>query len=256
MQQLKVALIQTSIIWESPKENRLRYEEKLKTIDEPVDLIIFPEMFTTGFTMNAMQVAEAAQGETINWLKTKAQEMNTAICGSIVIRENNKYYNRFLFAYLDGSIEKYDKRHTFTLAGEDKVYEAGKERKTINYKGWRICPQICYDLRFPVWARNIDNYDLLLYVANWPKPRINAWDVLLKARAIENMAYCIGVNRVGVDTNGYEYPGHSGIYDVLGNELVFSKKEEILIVNLDKEHMNRYRNKLKFLSDRDSFTLV
>ena len=175
-----------------------------------------------------------------------------------MISENGNFYNRLVCVEPSGVISHYDKRHTFTLAGEHKVYTAGTEKIIFNYKGWKICPLICYDLRFPVWARNVEDYDLLLYVANWPKIRINAWDTLLKARAIENMSFCIGVNRVGLDGNSYEYTGHSAAYDVLGNRIdtIPENKEVTEIVVLEKEHIKKYREKLNFLNDKDDFSLT
>jgi len=256
--ELKIALIQTNLVWENPIQNRINFSEKINTVAEAVDLIILPEMFTSGFTMNAETIAETMDGETVTWLKKLAQKKGAAITGSLVIKEHGNYFNRCFFVEPDGTISTYDKRHTFTLAGEHKVYKAGKTKTIINYKGWSICPLICYDLRFPVWARNVENYDLLLYVANWPSVRINAWDVLLKARAIENMAYCIGVNRVGLDGNNYEYPGHSATYDVLGNRIdsISEDKETIDIVVLEKKHIKKYRDKLNFLNDKDDFNLA
>ncbi len=256
-QELKVALIQSELAWEDPKQNRVNFEKKINAIDEKVDLIILPEMFTTGFTMNAASIYETMDGETVNWMQSLAKSNNLALTGSIVIKDNNNYYNRLLFVHPDGLIETYDKRHTFTLAGEHKVYTAGKTKLLVDYKGWKICPLLCYDLRFPVWARNIENYDLLLYVANWPKPRIAAWNALLKARAIENMSYCIGVNRVGIDINKYEYSGHSGVYDILGNIIsnIQPSLEQTEVITLNKNHIQKYRQKLMFLEDRDSFTI-
>ena len=258
MQDLKVALIQADLVWEDPRQNRTNFADKIYAISEVVDLIVLPEMFTTGFTMNPYDVAEGMNGETILWLKKLAREKNCAITGSLIIKEEDNYYNRLVFVFPQGKIEVYDKRHTFTLAGEDKVYTAGEERLIVEYKGWKICPLICYDLRFPVWARNVENYDLLMYVANWPKPRITAWDILLKARAIENMSYCVGVNRVGLDVNKYEYVGHSAAYDSLGNELtnIEPSKEQTAIVTLSAEHLKRTRIKLGFLDDRDKFQIV
>ena len=255
--QLKIALIQSDLVWENPEQNRHNFAYKIKQINEPVDVIILPEMFTSGFTMHPEHVFETMNGKTIVWMKEIALRSNSAICGSIVISENDNYYNRFVFVTPDGKIEYYDKRHTFTLAGESNVYKAGSERLIIHYKGWKIHPLVCYDLRFPVWARNTDNYDVVMYVANWPKPRINAWDALLKARAIENMSYCIGVNRVGFDSNNYEYPGHSAIYDGLGEQIsnIQPNKEQIEIINLNKNHIENIRQKLKFLDDRDAFIL-
>ncbi len=254
---LQIALVQTSLSWENPQENRSQLSKKIEAITESVDIIVLPEMFTSGFTMNPQVVAETMDGETMLWLKNWAVSKNVAITGSMVISENGHYYNRSVFVFPSGEVETYDKRHTFTLAGEDKVYTAGTEKKMIHYKGWNLCPLICYDLRFPVWARNVENYDVLLYVANWPKPRVNAWDALLKARAIENMSYCIGVNRVGLDANSNEYSGHSAAYDVLGEKIstILPNTEQTEIVTLTKNHIATYRNKLKFLNDKDAFTL-
>ena len=256
--QLKVAIIQSNLIWEAPKLNRKNFKEKIKEIDTDVDIIILPEMFTTGFTMNAEKVAEPMDGKTVLWMKKQALKKNAAIVGSIVIKEDNNYFNRLLFVEPTGNIQTYDKRHTFTLAGEDKIYKAGTNRTIIDFNGWKLCPLICYDLRFPVWARNTEDYDVLLYVANWPKPRILAWDTLLKARAIENMCYCIGVNRIGIDEGQNEYSGNTAVYDVLGNEITTIKpnKEQTELVLLEKKHIAFYRNKLKFLNDKDAFNLL
>ena len=255
--QLKTAIIQTDLVWEDAKANRKNFEQKFEELPTDIDLIVLPEMFTTGFTMNAETVAETMDGETMQWLKKLAKEKNAAITGSLIIKENDNFFNRSVFVEPIGTIITYDKKHTFTLAGEHKVYKAGTKKVIIDYKGWKICPMVCYDLRFPVWARNTQDYDLLLYVANWPKPRINAWDALLKARAIENMSYCIGVNRVGFDGNNHEYSGHSACYDVLGNRVdtMPFEKEGVDIVTLEKSHINKYREKLQFLNDRDDFSL-
>lgn len=254
---LTVALIQTSLVWENPDQNRQELSDKINAITASVDLIILPEMFTSGFTMNASTVAEHMDGPTITWLKQHAKHKEAAIIGSLVISEYENYYNRLVCVEPTGQITQYDKRHTFTLAGEHKVYTAGTEKIIFNFRDWAICPLICYDLRFPVWARNSENYDVLLYVANWPKPRINAWDALLKARAIENMCYCIGVNRVGLDGGNYEYPGHSSAYDVLGNRIdsIEPNKEMTQIIVLKKDHIKTYRERLNFLNDRDLFSL-
>ncbi len=255
--ELKVAIIQADLVWENPAENRKQLTYKVNAISDSVDLIILPEMFTSGFTMNASTVAETMDGTTINWLKDLAQQKQAAIMGSLVISGNSNYYNRFVCVEPSGRIHQYDKRHTFTLAGEHNVYTAGTEKLIFEYEGWKICPLICYDLRFPVWARNTADYELLIYVANWPKVRVSAWDALLKARAIENMSYCIGVNRVGLDGNNYEYTGHSGAYDVLGNRLdtIAESTEAVEIVTLNKAHISKYREKLGFLKDRDHFNL-
>ncbi len=256
--QLKVAIIQSNLIWEKPKKNRKLFSEKIESIITPVDLIVLPEMFTSGFTMNAAAVAETMDGKSVEWMKKMALQTGAAIVGSLIIQEAGKFYNRLLFVEPSGLITTYNKRHTFTLAGEDKVFSAGTEKVIVEYKGWKICPLVCYDLRFPVWARNTENYDALIYVANWPKPRILPWDILLKARAIENMSYVIGVNRVGLDEAENEYTGHSAVYDVLGNPVTILRpnKEYIEIAVLDRHHITYYRNKLKFLDDKDAFILT
>jgi len=254
---LKIAFIQSDLDWEAPKQNRDNFKEKIEAITAPVDLIILPEMFTTGFTMNAPEFAETMDGKTVAWMQKLAHFKNAALAGSVIIKENGKYYNRLLFVYPDGSLNTYNKRHTFTLSGESDVYTPGDSKLIIDFKGWKICPLICYDLRFPVWARNAENYDVLIYVANWPKPRVHAWDTLLMARAIENMCYCIGVNRVGVDKLDNEYCGHSAIYDILGSNItpIRPNKEHTEIVTLERNHINFYRNKLRFLADKDTFSL-
>lgn len=254
---LSVAILQVDLIWENPKANRALFDDKINAIKNQVDLIVLPEMFNSGFTMNATSVAETMDGETISWLKIKAKENNVAIIGSLVISDNNNYYNRLICVEPNGNILHYDKRHTFTLAGEHKVYAAGNKKVIFNYKGWKICPLVCYDLRFPIWSRNVEDYDVLVYVANWPKVRINAWDSLLQARAIENMSYCIGVNRVGFDGNNHEYSGHSAIYDVLGQRIdsIPREKEATEVIDLNKNHIKKYREKLNFLKDRDAFNL-
>lgn len=253
---MKIALIQAPLIWENPKANRNYFEEKINAIQESVDLVILPEMFTTGFTMNPNDVGETMQGETVLWLQSLAKARNTAITASLTIRENGNFYNRLLFVFPSGEMQQYDKRHLFTLAGEDKIYAPGSDRLIVEYKGFRICPLVCYDLRFPVFSRNTEDYDLLLYVANWPKIRINAWDALLKGRAIENMSYVVGVNRIGEDNNGYEYIGHSQAVDFLGNYILEPQESEgVFLVELDKEKMLETRRKLDFLSDKDSFEI-
>lgn len=257
LKRMKIALIQTHLFWENPKENRIHFEAKINAIAENVDLIILPEMLTTGFTMHPTDVAESMTGETVLWLQHLAKTKNCAIVGSLVIEENNQFYNRLLFVFPDGKIESYDKKHLFTLAGEDQVYQQGNKKLIMDYKGFKICPLICYDLRFPVFSRNTEDYDLLIYVANWPKTRINAWDILLKARAIENMSYAIGVNRIGFDGNNHEYNGHSQAIDFLGNEILNAHENEgIFIVNLNKEKLVETRKKLGFLNDRDGFKLI
>ena len=257
MKKLTAALIQCHLSWEDPQKNRQHLEGLINGISGEIDLFILPEMFTSGFTMNPSEVAETMQGETVSWMKRLASETQAALMGSIVVSDHGEFYNRLLFVQPTGEIACYDKRHTFTLAGEDKVYRAGKDKVIITYKEWKICPQICYDLRFPVWSRNTEDYDLLVYVANWPMQRIQAWDTLLQARAIENMSYCIGVNRVGSDANGHTYSGHSAAYDVLGEKLtaIAPGAEVVQTVELHKKHIHEWREKLQFLEDRDQFSL-
>ncbi|UFH36079.1 amidohydrolase [Flavobacterium acetivorans] len=253
---MQVILIQAPLIWENPKVNRTNFEEKINAISSAVDLIVLPEMFTTGFTMNPSEVAETMQGETVLWMQSLAKAKNSAITGSIVIEENSNFYNRMLFVFPSGEIQYYDKRHLFILAGEDKVYKAGSQKLIVDYLGWKICPFVCYDLRFPVFSRNVEDYDLLLYVASWPKIRTNAWDALLKARAIENMSYVIGVNRTGEDANGYAYIGHSQVVDFLGDHIVDpQEKDGVFKAELNKEKMLQTRQKLGFLNDKDAFEL-
>lgn len=252
---LHIAIIQSHLHWENPEQNRKMFGEKIDTISEYVDLVVLPEMFTSGFTMQPGHIDLSEGTKTVEWMQRLAQQKNMALMGSIVFQENGNYFNRLYFVKPDGKYSTYDKKHTFTLAGEDKVYEAGKRKLIVEYRGFRICPLICYDLRFPVWARNVEDYDALIYVANWPKPRIQAWDTLLRARAIENMAYCIGVNRIGLDGLNHEYSGHSAVYDVLGDQMAYSEEDEILYATLDKEHIESNRKKLRFLEDRDEFSL-
>ncbi len=254
---LQVTLVQTHLHWENPVANRDHLKSLIFSIKEHTDLIVLPEMFTTGFSMNAPELAESMDGETVSWLLKMAKERGVAICGSVIIKEGDAYVNRFVFVAPTGVINYYDKRHTFNMAGEGDVFKAGNKQVVVEYLGWKLLLQVCYDLRFPVFARNTQNYDALLYVANWPKPRVTAWDALLKARAIENMSYAIGVNRVGLDGNGLEYIGHSAVYNVVGDEVAFAKAEEkTMTVSLSKTYLNRMRAKLPFLQDKDNFKLL
>jgi predicted amidohydrolase len=224
-------------------------------LDGETDLIVLPEMFTTGFTMNPGHITHGESEQTLDWMRGIANHTGAALVGSLIFQEADAYYNRLVFMFPDGKYEYYDKRHTFTLAGEDKVYQRGNQRKSVQYKGLTFSLQICYDLRFPVWSRNTGDYDVLIYVANWPHTRLAAWDTLLKARAIENMSYVLGVNRIGKDENGLQYEGHSAVYDALGERQAFSDREEILYATLDKKNLEQVRTTLKFLQDRDTFTL-
>lgn len=252
---INVTLIQSDIIWEDRISNLKKYQEKINQI-ESTDLIILPEMFTTGFSMSPKGISENMNGETIQWMKQNAHKMNSAICGSIIIEEDSKYFNRFIWVSPDGSIHHYDKRHLFSFAGENENYTPGNEKIIIEYKGWKICPLICYDLRFPVWSRNSEDYDLLIYVANWPDKRKSAWKSLLTARAIENQCYVIGVNRVGEDSKNY-YSGDSSLINALGETLYTNSHiEEIYSNTISKYDLNKIRTQLPFLNDKDNFKII
>lgn len=253
---MKIALIQSDLIWENAEANRENFDSKIKEINSEVNLIVLPEMFSTGFTMNAPEVAEEMNGETVRWMQAISKQKNAAITGSIVIKENGQFYNRMLFVFPSGEFQYYDKRHLFSLAGEDQFYTAGNQKVIVEYLGWKICLQICYDLRFPVFARNVENYDLILYVANWPKVRTDAWDALLKARAIENLTYVAAVNRIGFDDNNFEHNGHSQLIDFWGNYSIEPQEAEgVFVTELDKNSMLEIRRKLNFLGDRDNFEI-
>ena len=255
--ELHIVGVQANLFWENPIKNLAFFEEQINNLQEQTDLVVLPEMFTTGFTMSPEIVAEKMDGISVSWMVKIAVQKKIAITGSLAILENKKYYNRLVFVHPSGKIETYDKRHSFTLAGEDKVYTSGIEKLIVTYKGWKICPLICYDLRFPVWARNTNDYDLLIFMANWPVARIEAWNTLLSARAIENMTYVIGVNRTGKDANNYEYSGSSKIINYLGEEIASLPKNQSGIVSciLSKKNQEKIRGKLGFLNDRDSFSV-
>ncbi|MEO9966056.1 MAG: amidohydrolase [Reichenbachiella sp.] len=263
MSDLTIAVIQSDLHWENIDANLAMFEEKIWSITEPIDVIVLPEMFNTGFSMSSKSMAEVPGLKTHKWLIQMAAQKQALIGGSYMIKEGQDYHNRFFAAFPDGTFQVYDKRHLFTLAKEDQHFKEGSERIIVQYKGWKICPLVCYDLRFPVWSKNNYDrrtkeydYDLLIYIASWPKPRINAWDTLLQARAIENQSYTIGCNRVGQDGNGYEYVGHSGIYNYLGEGLAFiDNKEDIILHKLEKSPQDEFRSKYSFLADSDNFTL-
>jgi omega-amidase len=253
---INITLIQSDIIWEDKISNLKNYQEKIDKI-ESTDLIILPEMFTTGFSMNPKDISETMNGETIQWMKANASKMNSAICGSIIIEEEGKYFNRFIWVNPDGSIHQYDKKHLFSFAGENKNYTPGNKKIIIEYKGWKICPLVCYDLRFPVWSRNSEEYDLLIYVANWPTKRKLAWKSLLVARAIENQCYVIGVNRVGKDENNHYYSGESSLINALGETLyINSHVEDVYSTTITKYELNKIRKLLPFLNDKDNFKIL
>jgi len=253
--QLEIAIIQSELVWENPDRNRENFDQKINSLENNLDLIVLPEMFTSGFTMKIEHVAETMDGQTIKWMLQKAGDKDALIIGSLIIKENEKFYNRFIIAFPTGEIKYYDKRHLFSFAGEDAVFTAGEDKLVFEYKGFRICPMICYDLRFPVWSRNTEEIDLIIYVANWPNARMLAWDTLLKARAIENLCYVVGLNRVGVDGNNLVYEGHSVVNNALGETILSceNKEEDIIIVKLDKNYLIQIREKFNFLDDRDTF---
>lgn len=260
--QLQVTLVQTELVWEDVMSNLDNLDTKLDAVHHS-DLVVLPEMFTTGFTMNPTDVAETMSGQTVAWMQEKAKYGDYVLCGSVIIKEDGNYFNRFIAAYPNGELKTYDKKHLFGLAGENEPYTAGEVRVLLDVKGWKILPLICYDLRFPVWARSKRTdqeaweYDALLFVANWPKPRINAWDVLLQARAIENQAYCIAVNRIGTDGKGLEYVGHSAAYDYAGEEVIApNEKDGVSTATISKSSMDVFREKLPFQKDADGFELV
>lgn len=255
---LNVALLQFDIAWEQPEKNKIKIEKKLASLSEPVDVLILPEMFTTGFSMNASRMSESMSGVTVSWLRKLSKTYDIAIIGSIIIAEEGKYFNRLVWVQPDGKLFHYDKRHLFGMAKENKFYTAGKKKLMVTYKGWKICPLVCYDLRFPVWSRNSENYDLLIYIANWPDRRIKAWDTLLCARAIENQAYTIGVNRIGKDPKGNKYAGNSTIIDPLGNYLVkpMKPKSKLKIYKLESSKLTVIRKNLPFLKEMDQFTIT
>lgn len=220
MQDLTVTLLQTEILWENIPANLALLDKKIDGISEKTDVIILPEMFSTGFTMNVEKLAEPMTGAAVSWLVAKARKQNSHILGSVIIMENQKYFNRLVWAKPDGEILTYDKKHLFHMAGEHKVFSPGNRHLTVEVNGWKLRPFICYDLRFPVWCRNFENqYDTAIYIANWPGGRAAHWKLLLAARAVENQCYVIGVNRVGQDGNRLNYSGDSSIIDPLGNTL-------------------------------------
>ncbi|MCC8198312.1 MAG: amidohydrolase [Tannerellaceae bacterium] len=255
---LRISMIQAPIIWEDRTENLGYYGDLLKRISGKTDIAVLPETFSTGFTMNVTAVADTMDGETLQTVKDWAKKYNTAITGSLIVSENNTYYNRAFFVTPDGEVWHYDKRHLFRMGQEDKSFSAGNQQLVVPYKGWNICLQICYDLRFPVWSRNVDNrYDLLIYVANWPEARRKVWKTLLQARAMENMAYVCGVNRVGVDGKGFNYRGDSLIYDPKGKKLadVGKRKEVTRTCILDKNELDEFRRKFPAWKDADQFNI-
>ena len=252
---LNIAAIQFDIQWEAPAKNRSILEPIIRK-HSTADLIILPEMFNAGFTTNVKIAAEENEGPTVQWMVALAKELDCAICGSIPTKLNNRYTNRFYWVEAN-QIYFYDKKHLFGYGKESEVYSAGDEQLIVDFKGWKIMPLICYDLRFPVWSRNTQGYDLLLYVANWPSARASAWNQLLRARAIENLSFVCGLNRIGQDGVGLNYLGDSALIDYAGKDLVcLDDKEAVLTYSLSKKDMLAFRDKFNFLNDRDKFTLA
>ncbi len=258
MSNLKIAAIQTELYWENITANLASLEEKIANIETQQDLILLPEMFNTGFSMNSKNLAEPMNSTTFKWLKQMASKHNTVVAGSYIVSENGEQFNRLIWMQPDGQFDCYDKRHLFRMGGENEFYTGGKKRIIKQIKGWKICPLICYDLRFPVWSRNRNNeYDLLIYVANWPKPRAHVWSNLLIARALENQSYVVGLNRVGVDGMGLSYSGDSAIIDFKGQALTTkSETEAILYAELNKTELEDFRTRFPAYLDADEFEII
>ncbi len=256
--QLNITIIQPDIVWEDRDANLQQYTAFIEGTKEKKEVVILPEMFSTGFSMNPAPIAETMDGKAVQWMKETAAKNRCIITGSLIIEEEGKYYNRLLWVQPDGVMGQYDKRHLFAYAGEDEKYTAGDKRLIAQVKGFRICLLVCYDLRFPVWARNKDAaYDVLVYVANWPEVRSLAWKTLLQARAIENLSYVIGVNRVGIDANGIHYKGESSVFGPLGETLwqETTGAATVHTITLQKDKVTETRNKLPFLEDADNFMI-
>jgi omega-amidase len=257
-EQLHITLIQPDIVWENKLVNLQQYEEMIAGIRGAKHIVVLPEMFSTGFSMAPERLAEPMDGKSVTWMADMAVKHRCIVTGSLIIEEAGKYYNRMLWVQPDGRIGFYDKRHLFAYAHEDKHYTPGQKRLIVQVNGWRINLQVCYDLRFPVWARNHeDEYDVLLYAANWPEQRILAWKTLLQARAIENQCYVVGVNRVGLDGKNNNYPGYSSVFGPLG-EVIWQQANDVAChtVTLEKEPLLKVRSTFPFLNDADNFMLL
>ena len=259
---LRVHLVQGDTRWHDPEGNRQHYQHLMSGLAGKTDLVVLPETFTSGFSNDAVQSAEDMQGKTVAWMRAQAAALDAAVCGSVQLAEGGQVFNRMLFVTPDGAVETYDKRHLFTFAHEHERYAAGSERLIVTWRGWRICPLVCYDLRFPVFSRNALDaeekplYDVLLYVANWPSVRDYPWRTLLRARAIENLSYVLGVNRVGNDGNGLHYSGDSAAIDFLGHPIVELRDSEgVIEATLDWEALAAHRARFPALNDADGFSL-
>ncbi|HBH06740.1 MAG TPA: amidohydrolase [Flavobacteriales bacterium] len=258
MEDLRVSIVQTDLHWENPAANLEMYNDKLKSLAGKTDLIVLPEMFATGFSMKPEAFAEKPEdSKAVKWLMKTSSDLQCCITGSLIIQENEKYFNRLFWVDKGTVVGSYDKRHLFTLAGEEKHYSAGNHHLMVELKGWKVLPLICYDLRFPVWSRNTIDYDLVIYVANWPERRSYPWSQLLRARAIENMAYVVGLNRVGYDGNEVFHSGDSAVINAVGEVVLEFEKgaETTSTQELSIEHLRQTRKKFGFLNDRDSFTI-
>ncbi|HYF32455.1 MAG TPA: amidohydrolase [Chitinophagaceae bacterium] len=259
MSQLTVTLIQTHLHWENAAANLAMLEEKIRAIEDKTTLVILPEMFSTGFSMRPEALAETMDGAAVQWMQKMAAEKKIILTGSLIIQEEGAYYNRLIWMLPNGQYGYYDKRHRFAYAGEDRQFAAGSKRLIASVNGWKVNLLICYDLRFPVWARQHTphEYDVLVYLANWPNRRSHAWKTLLQARAIENQCYVIGVNRVGSDGNGIQYSGDSMIIDPLG-EILYQKsnEEDVCTFTLSKEQLEEVRSKFPFWKDADEFRIL
>lgn len=254
MQDLKVTLIQSELFWEDIASNLTGFDKKIDAIKEDTHLIILPEMFPTGFTMNAAALAQDMKGSAVEWIKDKSAEKNVDMVGSIIADDGGKFFNRLIWAKPNGEIFTYDKKHLFRMAGEEKIYSAGTQNITVELNGWKIRPFICYDLRFPVWTRNIENqFDAAIFIANWPERRSAHWKTLLQARAIENQCYIIGVNRVGIDGNGLSYSGDSSLIDPWGT-IIFQKSTQAFIYTgeLSYEILQQCRESFPVWKDADN----
>lgn len=257
MSNLRITLVQTTLHWEDIPANLAMFDEKLAAPEIPTDLVILPEMFSTGFSMRPENLAEAPDGLTTAWMAEKAREINAVITGSIIIRDKGKYFNRLIWMRPDGSYETYDKKHLFGLGDETSHYSPGGKKLITQIRDWKICPMICYDMRFPAWCRNTEKYDLYINIANWPEKRAAHWKVLSQARAIENLSYVAVVNRVGEDGNGFRHSGDSRVIDPGGN-LLYQKshEEDLFTITLERTVITKARRMFPFLKDMDEFEMI
>ncbi|MDX1403608.1 MAG: amidohydrolase [Woeseiaceae bacterium] len=257
MSTLNVTIMQAELCWHDAAGNREYFAGAIRNLDHATDLIVLPEMFTTGFSMDATDLAESMDGASVTWMRETAVSQDAAICGSLIIQENGNFFNRFICATADEKLHCYDKKHLFRLANEQNHYAAGDRLVVFELNGWRICPLVCYDLRFPVWSRNRGHYDLLLYVANWPARRHHAWQTLLRARAIENLSYLAGVNVTGRDGNDISYRGGSSIIDYLGEDIAnLGEQPGTVSADIDLENLSAFRDRFAFHLDADNFSLT